>query len=105
MTIEPPPQTKPKKNLSELETECRNAYKNGLIEEYACNPYIARPYIFIRFHKLTEHTTKVELVEYIKATYHVSEIEFVSDGTALYIVYNSRPKYEVLDVEDDGEID
>ncbi len=104
MSIDQPPQSKPKKQLSDLEAECRNAYKRGLIEEYACNPYLAKPYIFIRFHKLTDNTTKVDLVEYIKATYHVKEIEFVGDGSALYIVYDYWSRYEGHN-DDDGEID
>lgn len=104
MSIEPPPQAKAKKQLSELEAECRNAYKQGLIEEYACNPYLSKPYIFIRFHKLTEHETKVDLVEYIKSTYLVKEIEFVADGSALYIVYDYWSRYEDHN-DDDGEID
>jgi hypothetical protein len=101
MSIESPPQSKPKKKLSDLEAECRNAYKQGLIEEYTCNPYLAKPYIFIRFHKLTEHDTKVDLVEYIKATYHVKEVEFVAEGTALYIVYNYWSRYEGQNDDDD----
>jgi hypothetical protein len=104
VSIESPPQSKPKKKLYDLEVECRTAYKKGLIEEYACNPYLTRPYIFIRFHKLTERDTKVQLVEYIKATYQVKEIEFVSDGNALYIVYDYWSRYEDTN-EDDGEID
>lgn len=84
-----PPVTKShKKPLTELEQECKTAHKYGLIEEYSYNPHLSRPYLFIRFHKTTEHQTKVQIAEYIRMTYQVYEVEFVSDGTALYVVYD-----------------
>lgn len=95
---------KPKKILQELERECLEAYNLGLFDEYTCNPYLTKAYIFVRFHSTTPHPVRVTVAEYIKVTYNVDQVNFVDDGDAIYITYDYWSRYKDQN-DDDGEID